>query len=65
MSRELQNKLLENVIGKSVVGQGKKIGWLNMDELRNDILLGRDKPHYSRLFGPNVYNELRQLFQEE
>jgi len=65
MSRELQNKLLDYVMGKSVVAKGKKIGWLNMDELKNDILSGRDKPHYSRLFGRNVYNELWTLFQED
>lgn len=64
-SRELQNKLLDLITGKSVAEQGKKIGWLNMDELKNDILSGRDKPHYSRLFGPNVYNELKQLFEVE
>lgn len=62
-SRELQNKLLELVAGKSVAEQGKRIGWLNMDELKSDILSGREKPHFNRLFGPNVYEELKSLFE--
>lgn len=63
VSRELQNKILDLVTGKSVSEQGKKIGWMNMDELKIDVLSGREKPHYSRLFGPNVYSELKQLFE--
>lgn len=65
ISRELQNKLLEYVAGKSVSEQGKKVGWMSMDELKTDILSKRDIPHYSRLFGPNVYNELKKILVPE
>jgi superfamily I DNA/RNA helicase len=63
ISRELQNKLIELVAGKSVSEKGKRIGWINMDELKTEIISGRDRPHYSRLFGPNVYSELLSLFE--
>jgi len=63
-SRELQNKLLDLVTGKAISEQGKKVGWLNMDELKHDILSGREKPHFTRLFGPNVYEEIRLLFEK-
>lgn len=66
MSRELQNKLLDLIAGRSVSEQGgRKIGWLSINELKSDILSGRDKPHYSRLFGPNVYRELKKIFEVE
>lgn len=65
MSRELQNKLLDLVAGKSISEQGKKVGWMSMDELKTDIKAGREIPHYSKLFGPNVYKELKVLFEGE
>lgn len=65
MSRELQNKLLAFVGGKPVSINGKKVGWISIEELRTDILSKRDIPHYSRLFGPNVYSELRLLFEKQ
>lgn len=63
ISKELQNKLLETVNGKSVSESGRKVGWINMDELKTDILSGREKPHYSKLFGPSVYKELRDILE--
>lgn len=65
ISRELQNKLIDHVTGKSIAEKGKKVGWISMDELRTDIKSGREKPHYSKIFGPNVYNELKELFDGE
>lgn len=61
ISRELQNKIVDSAAGRAISENGKKIGWINMDDLRTDILLGRDKPHYSKYFGPSVYVELMNL----
>ncbi len=64
ISRELQNKLLEKVAGRNVSEKGKKVGWMNMDELVLDVLNGRDKPHYNSLFGPKVFSEMTDLFKK-
>lgn len=68
-SRELQNKLIENVAGISISGHnGKKEGWVDMSELFNDVINKRDYPNLSRMFGPVVFKELQQLvslFQNE
>lgn len=59
-SRELQNKLLELVAGKSITDEkGRKIGWSNMALLLSDIN-GRQKdiPTLTRIFGSSVYPEL-------
>lgn len=61
MSRELQNKLIELVQGKSISLKGRKEGWVNMDELKGDVLAGRDLPNFSRLFGPVVFKELEKF----
>jgi hypothetical protein len=65
MSRDLQNKILDLVQGKSIMAKGKKEGWIHIDELKNDILSKRDIPHYNKLFGPVVFKELEELFIKE
>lgn len=62
MSRELQAKLLEHVQGKSVSRNNKKEGWINMDELKNDVMSKRDIPHLTNLFGRIVFKELQAIF---
>jgi superfamily I DNA/RNA helicase len=63
-SKNLQAKLIELVSGKSITQNRKTIGWRNMHELKIDISQNRDIPHYSRLFGPNVYDELKTLIKK-
>lgn len=62
ISRELQNKLIEHVAGKSVSLGNKKVGWTSIEDLKNDIASKRNIPHLSDLFGPTVYKELDVLF---
>ncbi|MBL0201600.1 MAG: UvrD-helicase domain-containing protein [Chitinophagaceae bacterium] len=61
ISRELQLKLIELVQGKSISLSGKKIGWINMDELKNDVVSKRDLPHLTRIFGSTVFKELETV----
>ena len=65
MSRELQNKILDHVQGKSVFLRDKKEGWKHMDELKDDVLSKRDIPHMTRLFGPVVFKELESILIKE
>jgi len=59
LSRDAQNKLLELVQGKAVSERGnKKVGWRNVHEMLIDIKVQRDKIHYSKLFGPTVFEEV-------
>lgn len=62
LSRELQNKLIDNVAGISISGHtGKKEGWVDIYELFNDIINKRDFPNLSKMFGPVVFKELQTL----
>jgi superfamily I DNA/RNA helicase len=63
LSKELQNKLLELVNGKTVYEKNKRVGWLNMNEFRNEFLTSKDIPHLYKLFGPTVYKELSQYLK--
>jgi superfamily I DNA/RNA helicase len=63
MSRDLQQKLINLVTGRSVTERNKKVGWINMNDLKVDVLKKRDIPHFTRLFGTNVYNELKDFFE--
>lgn len=65
MSRELQNKLMELVQGRSITLRGKKEGWIHMDELKNDIEARRDLPNLSKNFGPVVFKELERILTRD
>jgi superfamily I DNA/RNA helicase len=65
MSRELQNKLIDHVAGKSISTGAKKEGWTSIQELRNDVLSGRNKPVLSQLYGPSVFKELVALISDD
>jgi superfamily I DNA/RNA helicase len=63
MSRDAQNKLMEVVQGKAISERGnKKIGWRNVHEMVIDIKVPKDRIHYSKLFGPSVFDEIMQIF---
>jgi superfamily I DNA/RNA helicase len=59
-SKDLQNKLIECVAGKSITDERKKrIGWISIAALKVDVESpGRDLPALSRTFGPSTFQEL-------
>lgn len=65
VSRELQNKLLEHVKGRSISTGPKKEGWTSMQELKNDVLSGRNRPALSQVYGHIVFKELIDLLAED
>lgn len=66
ISRELQNKLAELVNGnRSFDPNRKRDGWQNMGDLREYVNSRRaDIPTLNRVFGPVVFQELKQLLGE-
>ncbi len=62
ISRELQNKLIDLVAGKTIFdNNGRKIGWPTVDKLKVDVASKKDIPTLNRLFGPVVFKELDDL----
>jgi hypothetical protein len=61
VSKDLQNKIVNLVKGFQISEGNKQVGWVNMDKLIQYVLYSNNRPHLSRLFGPNVYEELRVL----
>lgn len=63
LSKDLQNKLLDFVAGANVTDErSRRIGWKSMEQLKNDVILKKDLPTLSRIFGPVVFKELENIF---
>lgn len=65
LSRELQNKLIELVAGKTVSDQaGKIIGWRSIEDLKQDVIKKRDLPTINKVFGAPSLRELEEFFSK-
>ncbi|MDM1093695.1 UvrD-helicase domain-containing protein [Myroides odoratimimus] len=62
ISRELQNKIIEIVGGKTVIDHnGNQIGYKEIKSLKDDILKKKNWPNLTRLFGSKVLSEFENL----
>ena len=60
LSTRLQEKLLQLIDGRDRIDErGRQVGWKTIV----DVLRSRDTPTLSRVFGPEIYKELRKVFQ--